>query len=445
MKNKLFRSIFAATVTVFVLCLVSFVIVLYFQLSRLHTAELESEAAYLAIAIEKEGADFLTDADAEKTNHSRITLFDPNGNILWSVGGGDALTESDCRSLLQAADNGKTECKTDLFSNHCLVRLKDQSILCVSGQGSPMLTLIVEMLFPFVLILCSAILLSAFFASRVSTAITAPIVRIDPDSPEDRDVYEELLPFVKKFRAQNNQVREQIEQLRVEHEKQDAMRREFTANVSHELKTPLTAISGTAEILENGLVRPEDVSHFAGNIRKEAARLIDLVNDIIELSRLDASTLPSATPEPIALLSLAQDVASRLTLSAQAKSVSLHVSGEECTVNGQGKVLEEMIYNLCDNAIKYNRPGGLVNVTVTNDADATVIAVEDTGIGIPEDEIERIFERFYRVDKSHSKEIGGTGLGLSIVKHGAKLHGAAIDVKSQLGKGTRISLSFPKN
>ena len=222
-----------------------------------------------------------------------------------------------------------------------------------------------------------------------------------------------------------------------EQEQRDELRREFTANVSHELKTPLTSISGIAEIMQSGMVKPEDIQSFAGDIYQEAQRLIALVEDIIRLSRLDEGA-ESLEREPVNLLSIAQDVARRLDSAAQ------KVMGLSVEVRGIPSVLDEMVYNLCDNAIKYNHPGGTVNVTVapTDDGSAEV-TVEDTGIGIPVEDQSRVFERFYRVDKSHSKEIGGTGLGLSIVKHGASLHGAQIHMDSQVGRGTSVQLLFP--
>lgn len=228
-----------------------------------------------------------------------------------------------------------------------------------------------------------------------------------------------------------------------EQEQRDELRREFTANVSHELKTPLTSISGIAEIMQSGMVKPEDVQGFAGDIYQEAQRLIALVEDIIRLSRLDEGA-ESLERVPVNLLSLAQDVARRLDSAAQKAGVTLKVMGRSVEIPGVPSVLDEMVYNLCDNAIKYNRSGGTVNVTVAPAADgAAEISVEDTGIGIPMEDQSRVFERFYRVDKSHSKEIGGTGLGLSIVKHGAALHSAQIHLESQVGKGTSVQLLFP--
>ena len=218
-------------------------------------------------------------------------------------------------------------------------------------------------------------------------------------------------------------------------------RREFTANVSHELKTPLQSITGSAELLENGLVKPEDVPRFVGMIRTEAARLVTLVDDIIHLSQLDEGAAPDR--ETVDLLETAKDAASALGDSATEKEIHVSVSGESVSISGVRSFLHEMIYNLCDNAIKYNVENGSVEITVVRKEQEAVVTVKDTGIGIPAEHQSRIFERFFRVDKSRSKASGGTGLGLSIVKHIAQYHGATIKLQSEFGCGTTVSVVFP--
>lgn len=227
-----------------------------------------------------------------------------------------------------------------------------------------------------------------------------------------------------------------------EKEAQEQYRREFTANVSHELKTPLTSISGIAEIIRNGIVKPEDIPHFAGKIYDESQRLITLIGDIIKLSRLDENQVPMER-ETVDMLEMARDVVQQLSSVARKSGVTLVANGTHGQVQGVRQVLGEMVYNLCENAVKYNRAGGRVWVDVQQVADHVVLRVKDTGIGIPAAEQGRIFERFYRVDKSHSKAVGGTGLGLSIVKHGAALHHATISVSSEPEQGTEITLTFP--
>ena len=224
-------------------------------------------------------------------------------------------------------------------------------------------------------------------------------------------------------------------------EQRERLRREFTANVSHELKTPLTSILGTAEILQNGLVKPEDVPHFAGNIHRETERLIGLVNDIIKLSRLDEGG-GLGQWETVDLYEEARAVLEQLAPAAQRKQVTTRLQGGEALVRGVPQIVEEIVYNLCDNAIAYNRANGSVTVTVENTAFGPRITVADTGIGIPREAQGRVFERFYRVDKSHSS--GGTGLGLSIVKHGAAYLGAQVELHSEPGHGSTFTLTFPK-
>ena len=218
-------------------------------------------------------------------------------------------------------------------------------------------------------------------------------------------------------------------------------RREFTANVSHELKTPVQGIIGSAELLENGLVKQEDVPRFIGHIRSEAQRLVTLIGDIIRLSQLDEGEPMPA--EPVELLALAREAAESLQSAAAARNVTITVEGEPVELTGVRRLLYEIIFNLCDNAIKYNTDGGRVQVTVTKENETAAVTVRDTGIGIPPDQQDRVFERFYRVDKSHSKASGGTGLGLSIVKHAVQYHHGAIHLQSEVGKGTAIRVTFP--
>ena len=227
-----------------------------------------------------------------------------------------------------------------------------------------------------------------------------------------------------------------------ERETAEQARREFTANVSHELKTPLQGIIGSAELIENGMVKPEDMPRFIGHIRKEAQRLVALIADIIRLSQLDEGVeLPK---EPVELLALSNEVAENLRAAAEKAEVSIHVDGEAATVSGVRRLLYEMLYNLCDNAVKYNKPNGSVRIHVENQEGSAVVSVMDTGIGIAPEHQDRIFERFYRVDKSHSKASGGTGLGLSIVKHAALYHGGKITLESKPDQGTEIRVTLPE-
>lgn len=229
-----------------------------------------------------------------------------------------------------------------------------------------------------------------------------------------------------------------------EQQEREGLRREFSANVSHELKTPLTSIAGIAEIMKSGMIAPADVPHFAGKIYDESQRLIQLVRDIIRISQLDENNIHD-TPVPVELKKCAARNLSLLESAADAADVTLLLEGEEAVIQAVPAILDEMVYNLCENAVKYNKPGGSVTVTVHSDAAHVTLEVADTGIGIAPEHHSRVFERFYRVDKSHSKEIGGTGLGLSIVKHGAAFHHAQVELESALDKGTTVRIIFPKN
>ncbi len=226
-----------------------------------------------------------------------------------------------------------------------------------------------------------------------------------------------------------------------EREKREALRREFTANVSHELKTPLTSISGFAEIIKNGMVMQEDIPKFATNIYNEAQRLILLVRDILNLSEIDEKQMLLQKQE-VELLALAKDVVHSLSPIAQERGITLNTTGRNVVIYGSAQILHEMVYNLCDNAIKYNTEGGSVAISVQKQGDAAVLSVADTGMGIDPVNHDRVFERFYRVNESRSSEIPGSGLGMSIVKHGAQLHGAHVEINSALGKGTKITLRF---
>ena len=228
-------------------------------------------------------------------------------------------------------------------------------------------------------------------------------------------------------------------------EQQNAQRnrREFTANVSHELKTPLQGIIGSAELIENGMVKPEDMPRFTGHIRKEASRLVTLIEDILRLSQLDEGRqMPS---EQVDLFELAEEVRSVLEGACEAKHINMKLMGEHVSIDGVKRLLYEIIYNLCDNAVKYNNEGGIADIDINSDEKNAYITVRDSGIGIPQDQQERVFERFYRVDKSHSKESGGTGLGLSIVKHAVSYHNGTVSMKSEPGNGTEIRVALPLN
>jgi len=302
---------------------------------------------------------------------------------------------------------------------------------------------VLDVFTPFLVSMVLSVVLSVGIARGISRSVTEPLDKINFARPDERDVENEIKPLVRRLNDQNRQIRSQMAALEQEHEKQDRMRREFTANVSHELKTPLTSISGFAELMRDGLVRPEDVQRFAGKIYDEVQRLIILVGDIIRLSRLEDNAI-SVEKERVCLYETAERVLQQLESAARKRGITLELTGSQGWLIVSSQIAEEILYNLCDNAVKYNRTDGSVRVEISENEEQTAVTVSDTGIGIPKEEQSRIFERFYRVDKSHSREVGGTGLGLSIVKHGAASLGATIRMDSTLGKGTRITVIFPR-
>ena len=285
----------------------------------------------------------------------------------------------------------------------------------------------------FILLVVSAVALCVLLSHYLTRSLVAPIEKLGKhmDDMEDVETYEELKPFVETIRSQHEAIMESAQ-----------MRQEFTANVSHELKTPLTAISGYSELIENGMANAQDITRFAAGIHKNAKRLLTLINDTIRLSELDAT---SEVPfEALNLYDIATTSVDMLQINAEKHQVSLYLEGEPCEIRGDKQMMEELLYNLCDNAIRYNNKGGKVWVRVTREAEGEIcLQVKDTGIGIPKEHQERIFERFYRVDKSRSKSTGGTGLGLAIVKHIVAKHGARLELNSGVGKGTTIRIFFP--
>ena len=544
MTSKIFRStVFVAVVVL--LCSLGIVIgVLYNHFTGVQVQQLKDELSLAVTGTEQYGNAFLENIEADRF---RVTWIDTDGTVLFDTQVDQTTMENHAdREEIQeafATGSGSAVRNSSTLTEQTYYearRLTDGTVLRISTNQASAWALMMDLLWPIILIAVLAIGLSSLLARRMATKIVEPLNKLNLEQPLSNDTYEELSPLLRRINQQHLQIDAQMRKLQrktdefiqitshmqeglvvldketrirsinsaamqifgaeescvgssffqvnrsnalrqalndaldrghgsvmqelegrtyrfdmssiqsdrnllgavvlavdvTESQNAEQMRREFSANVSHELKTPLQGIIGSAELLESGLAKPEDTPRFVGHIRKEASRLVNLIEDIIRLSQLDEGVgLPK---ENVDMLELAEDVKAILEASAADKQVTVHVTGTGFSVEGVRRMLQEIIYNLCDNAIKYNVPGGSVTIY----AESNRLVVSDTGIGIPAEHKDRIFERFYRVDKSHSKASGGTGLGLSIVKHAAAYHNAGIHLESTPGKGTTITIQF---
>lgn len=311
-------------------------------------------------------------------------------------------------------------------------RLDNGNVLRVSAEAKSIGKFFSDYIIYILLCIIVVIVTAVFVSMGITKSIVKPITQLG-QSLDNIDKFksdEELKPLVNALLQQKKKQK-----------MLDKQKKQFTANVSHELKTPLTSIAGYAELIETGMAKPEDIKPFAGVIRKQALRLVNLSEDIIQLSQLEESD-EDMSFESVNLYEIAQRCVEALNINAINKGVTLNLTGEECYIRGKAQLVEELVYNLCDNAIRYNKENGNVTVTVTSLEKGASVSVKDTGIGIPKKYQERIFERFFRVDKSRSKATGGTGLGLAIVKHITQLHDAKLEISSEEGKGTEIIVTF---
>ena len=549
MNKKIFRSSVAVALVVLILSIVLIMSILFQYFENQLQSELESEANYIAYAVENQGLEYIENfTDSDK----RITLISPDGDVLADTAANETEFDDhyDRQEVIEALKNGKGTSirysktlaeKTIYYA----MKMQDGNILRVSTTQYTVVTILMSLIQPILIVFVIAIAVSFALAQKVSKSIIKPINELDLDNPSNNEPYDELAPLLQKISKQKRTIEKQIKEAEHKQEefrlitenmkegfivvdnqmnlltynrsalkllgisrdkpddilsadndkltfvidkafdgvreksnltlndnhyslianpvlendkvigavvliidvtesvKREQLRREFTSNVSHELKTPLTSISGFAEIMKNGGTPNAVVTDFSTSIYDEAQRLISLVNDIIKISELDEKDV-QAESEDVDLYQLSADIINRLKPVADKRNISLNLIGESTIVSGTKKILDEMIYNLCDNAIKYNVDNGTVDIILSESNHHIKLTVRDTGIGIPQSEQNRVFERFYRVDKSHSKEIGGTGLGLSIVKHAAIYHNAEIKLKSELGKGTSITVIFNK-
>lgn len=551
MTKKIFKSIMFVCALVLAVGLAAVMGILYSNFDGQMRKELSKEAAYLTYGVEQQGVDYLKNI---KDKSARITYIDQDGTVLFDneADVSEMKNHSD-RTEFQKAEKygaGESSRYSDTLSEKTIyyaLRLKDGTVLRVSGTQDSVLALVENLIFPLCGLLCLMLILSGIMASAISKRIVKPINELDLESPEENRIYEELSPLLSKIHRQNREIQNQLELAKQQQEEfalitenmqeglividkytmilsanssawnlfhmdrvrqgesvycldreeefrhaieqvlsgehtelvlklngsdiqlianpvirdkktegavvllvnvtekleRESLRREFSANVSHELKTPLTSISGFAEIMQGGLVKNEDIPKFAGRIYKESQRLLQLVEDVIQISQLDEEKT-SYVWEPVDVYQVCKNAFESLKEKAKRLNVHLYICGERMKMEAVRTLLEEAIYNVCDNAIKYNRNDGSVSVFLTQTAQEIQIVVKDTGVGIPKEDQNRVFERFYRVDKSHSKEIGGTGLGLSIVKHAVGALKGSVILRSEEGNGTEICMKFPK-
>lgn len=436
LKKKIQNSMILVVLTSLILTYGTMIFVVYYQTMEILRNEIQQEADYIEAAVCISGVSYLEDMDAVREN-TRVTLIDASGEVLYDSGKQEEHLENhlDRPEIQEALKSGSGQdvrrsetLDQDMF--YYAVRLDNGTVLRVSKNMETVFSTAMSILPMMGVVACCMVIFALLLAKWQTAKLIYPINHLNLAEPLENDMYEELTPLLQSIDKQNRE--------------KDAvanMRKEFSANVSHELKTPLTSISGYAEIMKDGLVRPEDMKTFSERIYNEASRLITLVEDIMKLSKLDEGAV-ELEKEEVDFYMLTREICSRLAPQAEKRNVRVEVTGEPVHYLGVRQVLDEMLYNMIENAIKYNKEGGLVSVWVGNTLQGIKIIVRDTGIGIPKEEQERIFERFYRVDKSHSKATGGTGLGLSIVKHGALMHGAKIDVDSEVNKGTKMELIF---
>lgn len=436
MRNKIQKSMLVVICVTLLSACAIWMTMFYFKTLDDMKEELKQETIYIQIAIEGYGDSYLQEMDTAQVD-TRITLIDNEGEVIYDSRE-DEYTLQNHGAREEVRDAFHTGSGEALRSSETVgkmtyyyaVLLDDGVVLRTSKTLDYLMPAVLNAL-PFMATVAILMIILAYFLAKWQTkCLIQPINELDLENPMNNQIYEELTPLLMNMEHQR-QAKDQIAK----------MRKEFSANVSHELKTPLTSISGYAEIMKSGIVKPEDMARFSEKIYKEASRLIVLIEDIIKLSKLDEQDVV-LEKEEVDLYELCLETCNRLSFQADKKNVHLELTGEKVKYLGVRQILDEMIYNICENAIKYNVDGGSVKIWVGNTLRRPKVIVEDTGIGIPAEQQERIFERFYRVDKSHSKETGGTGLGLSIVKHGAIFHSAEIHVESTLGKGTKMEIIF---
>ena len=458
LSQRVFATLFIMAVAVIAVFTVAGTLYLQGNLADSTHEELREETDVVAAALNQASDDYVL-LDQIELGDTRVTLVADDGTVLYDSdeSPADMANHADRPEIAEALADGdgiserssSTMGETMLYNAVCL---DDGSVIRLSKRQEGYISIFFTLLIPLLCLGAVAALLAWAAASREAKAIIAPLELVDLDHPKRNmeNAYQEMVPMLERIENQRQELKRQMRVLA----DNDRMRREFTANITHELKTPLTAISGYAELIGSGMVASEDDQRdFAMRIYKEAGRLTSLVNDILTLSNLDeaehsadaAAASVLGTREPVDLPRMLDSVYQRLEGVAAKQGVLLTVSSCPAVVEGVPRLLDELVYNLASNAIRYNKADGSVLLACgLNSDERPYIRVSDTGIGIAEEEREKIFERFYRVDKSRSKARGGTGLGLAIVKHAAVFHNAELNVESKLGEGTCITVTFPE-
>lgn len=445
MSSKIFRAIWIVALTVFLASLLLIMGSLYGYFSSLQKKQLRIETELAAQGVTLSGANYFDGLD---DGDYRITWVSPKGEVLYDDEADTATMQNHMErpEIRQALKEGYGESARHSYTladqqYYAAKRLPDGSVLRMSVAQLSVWSLLFGFAQPICFVILVALILSYVLASRIAAKIIKPINELDLTHPTryyGKENYEEIEPLLCHIAAQQAQLKSDQEKI----EKAALIRQEFSANVSHELKTPLHSISGYAELLGNGLVREEDIKPFAEKIYAESRRMTRLIEDIIDLTKLDNGGTEMKW-ENCDFYRIAENAVDTLEAAISAREISVSVSGESAPLTAVPQLLYSIAYNLCDNAVKYNRRGGSISVSVSQDERHTVLTVKDTGIGIPEEEQERIFERFYRVDKSRSKEAGGTGLGLSIVKHAVLIHNGTIELNSVPGEGSEFIVTIP--
>lgn len=444
MKKKILNHTSIMIVLAVLITFLAASVVTYSKFNTYMQNGVREEARYICLGMEEYGDTFLLKR-LRAVSSSRVTLIQKDGTVLFDSQTSPEKLEnhSNRPEFMEAEKDGKSESirYSETFAKktfYYAVRLDNGNVLRVGKTVDSVYSTWISSLAVLGILMVLVLILEFAFVERQTRELIKPINDLDLEHPLNNVCYEELRPLLVRVDEQNRQIRQQVKELKEAEE----IRKEFSANVSHELKTPLMSISGYAELMMNGMVPADHVQEFSGRIYHEAVRLSNLVADIIQLSRLDESN--SEVPfEEVDLYELAEDVQNNLRHPAEKKNISLELTGSSEKIQGVRHVLYEMFFNIADNAVRYTEQDGHVRIMVGNRKGNPFYCVVDDGIGIPKSEQGRIFERFYRVDKSHSRQTGGTGLGLSIVKHGATLHHAQIHVESEQGEGTRMEIVFP--